>query len=144
MAVLRTVVIDTNVIVGALLRMAGQNRSVLRMCFENRLQPIVGQSLFLEYEDVLGRELLFRKSPLSADERQSLLESFLALCEWVDVYYLWRPNLRDEGDNHVVELAVAGGASAIITNNVADFRESELRFPGIRVLKPAQAITELT
>jgi hypothetical protein len=30
----------------------------------------------------------------------------------------WRPNLRDEGDNHLVELAIAGGAEAIVTYNV--------------------------
>lgn len=57
--------------------------------------------------------------------------------------YLWRPNLRDEGDNHVVELAVAGGASTIITNNVADFRDSDLRFPDIRILTPRDLMKEL-
>ena len=39
-----------------------------------------------------------------------MFHSFLSLCEWVPVYYLWRPNLRDEGDNHLIELAVAGRA----------------------------------
>jgi hypothetical protein len=34
--------------------------------------------------------------------------------------FLWRPNLPDEADNHVIELAVAGGASAVVTNNVRD------------------------
>lgn len=37
--------------------------------------------------------------------------------------------MRDEGDNHVAELAVAGGASMIVTNNRADFAGSDLRFP---------------
>jgi hypothetical protein len=32
----------------------------------------MGQALFLEYEDVLGREPVFRKSPLSAAERREL------------------------------------------------------------------------
>ena len=136
-------VVDTNVLTGALLRREGQNRRVPRACFEDRLKPIVGQALFLEYEDVLGRHELFRASPLDAAERRQLFESFLSLCEWVPVYYLWRPNLRDEGDNHLVELAVAGRASMIVTNNVADFAGSELRFPEIRVLSPKNLLEVL-
>lgn len=135
--------IDTNVLAGALLRREGQNRDVLRACFQEHLKPLVGQALFLEYEDVLGREQLFRKSPLAASERRQLFEAFLSVCEWVQVYYLWRPNLRDEGDNHILELAVAGGASIIVTNNVADFRGSELRFADIRILSPKILLKEL-
>jgi predicted nucleic acid-binding protein len=67
----------------------------------------------------------------------------LSACERVQVYYLWRPNLRDEGDNHVLELAVAGGASAIVTNNVPDFRSSDLRFPDVRVLAPKDFLKEM-
>ena len=58
------------------------------------------------------------------------------------VYYLWRPNLPDEADNHVVELAVAGGAEAIITHNTRDFAGAELRFPALRVLTPGALIAE--
>ena len=92
---------------------------------------------------MLGRERLFQKSPLSQVERRQLFEAFIGVCEWVPVYYLWRPNLRDEGDNHIVELVVAGSAAMIVTNNVADFRGAELRFPEIRVLKPQDALKEL-
>ena len=36
--------------------------------------------------------------------------SLISRRTWVRVYYLWRPNLPDEADNHLVELAVAGNA----------------------------------
>ena len=58
---------------------------MLRACFEDRLTPIVVHTLFLEYEDVLGREALFRKSPLSRVERQRLFEAFVSVCEWAHV-----------------------------------------------------------
>jgi len=137
------VVIDTNVLAGALLRREGRNRDVLRMCLEQSVRPIIGQKLFLEYEDVFGRREVFKGSPLSASERRELLAAFLGVCEWVRVFYLWRPNLRDEGDNHLVELAVAGGAEMIVTNNVADFRGPQLRFPDVRILRPADLLREL-
>jgi uncharacterized protein len=55
----------------------------------------------------------------------------------VEVYYRWRPNLSDEGDNHVLELAVAAGDAPIVTFNRRDFRGGELRFPSIVLQTPA-------
>lgn len=60
----------------------------------------------------------------------------MAVCQWVHVYYLWRPNLPDEGDNHIVELAIAGYAQTIVTNNTRDFKKPELLFPRINIIKP--------
>jgi predicted nucleic acid-binding protein len=56
----------------------------------------------------------------------------------VRIYFLWRPNLPDEADNHIVELAIAGGAEVIVTNNTSDLRGGELSFPQLQVLTPAQ------
>lgn len=137
------VVVDTNVFVGALLNPGGQNRRMIRECLEERVQPLMGQTLFHEYEDLMGRLTLFRKSVLSLRERRQLFEAFLSVCDWVQIYYGWRPNLRDESDNHLVELAVAGGAVAIVTHNVSDFRQADLRFPEIRVFTPAEFLKEI-
>ena len=136
-------VVEPKVLVGALLRKEGHSRAALRACFENRLKPVVGHELFLEYEDVLGRARLFTKCPLSARERRRFVESFLSICEWVRVYYLWQPNLPDEGDNHIVELAVAGGAPIIVTNNGSDFAGWDLRFPDLRILGPKDVVKEV-
>ena len=42
------------------------------------------------------------------------------------VYYRWRPNLRDEADNHLIELTVACGADYLVTRNIKDFFENML------------------
>jgi hypothetical protein len=54
----------------------------------------------------------------------------------------WRPNLPDEADNHLIELAMAGGAAAIITHNVRDIRRGELLLNGLRVHTPAEYLEE--
>jgi putative PIN family toxin of toxin-antitoxin system len=136
------VVVDTNVLAGALIGRAGSNRWVIRACLEGRLKPLIGQALFLEYEDVLSRKGLYRSSPLSPAERRELFAAFLSVCEWVQIYFSWRPNLPDESDNHILELAVAGGAAAIITNNIRDFHAAELKFPGLRVVTPRELAQE--
>ena len=135
--------IDTNVLAGALLKRAGHNRNVIRACLEGKWGPQIGQTLFMEYEDVLGRGHLFRTCPLSVGERQEFFAAFLSVCEWVEIYFSWRPNLPDEGDNHIVELGVAGGAEMIVTNNVRDFRQAQLRFPGLRIVSPDEFLKEL-
>lgn len=77
---------------------------------------------------------------MNKEERQNALDDFLSICKWTKFYYTWRPNLKDEGDNHLIELAVAGGASIIVTNNIRDFRKPELYFPEISILTPNQFI----
>ena len=136
------IVVDTNVLVAAMISPKGLNRSVLRSCLQGTAQPVLGETLFLEYEEVLARSRLMARSPLSAAERRTLLEAFLSVCDWVEVYFSWRPNLPDESDNHLIELAVAGAATWLVTNNVADFQRSELRFPQIRVARPDDFLKE--
>ena len=91
---------------------------------------------------MLARPGLFQRSPVSNEERHALWAAIIHRCLWVRVYYLWRPNLPDEADNHVVELAVAGNAEAIVTHNTRDFRQNELRFPGLTVVTPGALIAE--
>lgn len=138
------VVIDTNVLVGAALsRKGGDSRDVLRACLKGLVRPVIGMALFSEYEDLFLRSALMAKSPLNDKERRTLLDAFLSVCEWVKVYYLWRPNLPDEADNHLIELALAGGASTIVTNNLRDVSRGELTFPFLTILTPNQFLKTL-
>lgn len=114
------------------------------MCLEGRIQALMGAALMAEYEDVLGRTTLFQDCRLNAAERAELLDIFIAQTQWVRVYFGWRPNLRDEGDNHLIELAVAGGANHIVTRNIRDFAGMDLHFPGLRICTPEDFLKEQT
>ena len=133
-----TVVLDTNVLVAALLRGGGSARAAFRACLNKHYQPVLGPALLAEYEDVLARSELFADSVLSAKERNDVFDGFLNRCRWVEVFYAWRPNLPDEADNHLIELGVAAQADAIVTRNLRDVSRGELKFPSLRILTPEQ------
>lgn len=136
------VVIDTNIFIGACLGQ-GASRDIITACIEGILTPLVGVALLTEYEDVMSRQELFVRSRLNVKEREELLDIYLASCRWTRIYFGWRPNLRDEGDNHLVELAVAGGAKYIVTRNLKDVAKMELLFPEIKVVFPETLLKEV-
>ena len=128
------IVLDTNVVVAALRSGSGAARRVVRGCFAGVYEPLFGAALLAEYEyAVVGTGL---------PDWAEFLDSLTSTGRWVNVYYQWRPNLRDETDNHLVELGLAGGAAAIVTHNVRDLRSGELLFPALRVLTPAEFLRE--
>lgn len=130
------VILDSNVLVSAFTSSEGASRQVLRSVLNGAAEALISVPLFAEYESVLGRPETQRRCPLSVAEQGRLFDAFLARTRLVEVYYRWRPNLPDEGDNHVLELAVAAGDAPIVTFNRRDFRGGELRFPSIIVQTP--------
>jgi putative PIN family toxin of toxin-antitoxin system len=136
------IVVDTNVFIGAILSSQGLNRELIRRCLLGEYQPIMSNALYLEYEAVMNRQDIIDKCQLQQSVIDELLDGFLSVSKWVNIYYSWRPNLRDEGDNHVLELAIAGNAQILVTNNLRDFRGSELTFPQLQILSPYQIIKD--
>ncbi|MBN9404120.1 MAG: putative toxin-antitoxin system toxin component, PIN family [Burkholderiales bacterium] len=132
-------VLDTNVVVAALRSGGGASRQLIRRVLQGHHVPLFGTALWLEYEDVMTRPHLWSDAT-TATERWQVLAALAATGRWVMPYFGWRPNLRDEGDNHLIELAVAGGAHAVVTHNVRDLRHGELSFEHLRVLTPAQCL----
>ncbi len=137
------IVLDTNIFVGACLS-KGSSNQLVALCLRGDALPLMGAALLAEYEDVIARPTLFEGCRLSLEERQALLDIFLASCEWTRIYYSWRPNLPDEADNHLIELAVAGDAQYVVTRNLKDVARMELRFPNLRIASPEDFLQEQT
>lgn len=132
------VVVDTNILVSAMYSENNASREVVRRCLQGTLLPMMGNALFSEYEDVFSREAPFKNAAIMATERTEVLNAFFSVCTWVNISYLWRPNLRDEGDNHLIELAVAGNATTIVTANIRDLASGDLSFASIRMMTAPQ------
>jgi putative PIN family toxin of toxin-antitoxin system len=132
------VVLDTNVLVAGLWSRDGASFQILRYLEQGTgLRPCISVPLVLEYETALRRVI-------GADDWR--IEPFLDyLChvsERHEIYFLWRPFLRDPGDEMVLEVAVGAGAEVIVTHNLRDFSEVEAKF-AIRVLTPGSLLQEL-
>ena len=126
--------------VGALMANGGPARRVIRGCLARDYRPVISTALFAEYEDVFSRDTLWRRALVDRAEREEVLNAFLSVCQWVEVYFAWRPNLPDESDNHLIELAVAANASLIVSRNVRDLARGEMRFPNILIMTPNQLL----
>lgn len=136
LSLMNPVVIDTNVFVAGLRSDGGASRAILRLALQGKIEPLFGNALWLEYEDLLERPVW--TGATTGNERKQVLAALARVGRWVTIYYGWRPNLPDEADNHLIELAMAGGATAIITHNVRDVRGGELLLNGLRVYTPSE------
>ena len=134
------VVIDTSVMISALIGKRGASRDVIRRCLTGKYLPLISNSLFQEFEDVSSRSVIREACPIRTGEIRDLLNAFYSVCSWVPIYYLWRPNLKDEDDNFLIELALAGNCRTIVTNNVKDLQAAELKFDDLQILKPQQLL----
>jgi len=132
-------VIDTNVLYAGLYSASGASYRILRWIEQGRVTPILSTTLLFEYEEVLrrSRDIL----GLSGRDVEDVLDGLCSRGECRRIHFLWRPQLADPKDDHILELAVAGGSADIVTHNVRDFRASASF--GVRIIRPAELLGEL-
>ncbi len=132
-------VLDTNVLVAGLWSREGASFRVLEQVRLGRIRPALSVALVLEYEMVLKHRA--GELNLAAHDIDAILDYLCAVGHRQMIHFLWRPTLRDPGDEFVLELAVAAGCRWIVTHNVRDFAEAE-RF-GVAALAPAQYLKRI-
>ena len=88
-----------------------------------RLSRLYQCPLFVEYEAVLLRLENLQDREVSAVEL--FLDFLLSVTHLQEVFFAWRPALRDPDDDFILELAVAAGCRYIVPHNVRDFSGSE-------------------
>ena len=132
-------VIDTNVLVSALMSRRGASFKILSLLPTGLFTFHLSVPLVCEYESVLKRsELNLTWTMKEVDE---LLDIICLLGVKHEIWYLWRPFLNDPGDELVAETAVTAQAEAIVTMNVRDFRGMEMF--GIETLTPKEFLQRI-
>jgi len=117
------VVIDTNVLISALRSKQGASHKLLLLLADDTFTPNISVPLFVEYESVAKRTGLV--SGLNSNDINSILDYFLSKSNIRKIFYLWRPFLKDQKDDLVLEVAVESQSEYIITFNTRDFSGCE-------------------
>ena len=113
------IVLDTNILVTALLSRNGASFKLLSMIDDKRLDVVLSTPLVKEYEDVLFRKKLL----LDKEDIDNIIDYICSIGSHHKIYYLWRPVLKDIKDDMILELAVKANA-IIVTYNKKDFIEA--------------------
>jgi predicted nucleic acid-binding protein len=129
-------------VVAALRSPQGASAALLR-CIDRGLSTLLlSVPLALEYEAICQLPEHRLVTGLSMEDVDTFLNSLIGLAEPVDVHFLWRPQLRDPGDEMVLETAANGRAAALVTFNQRDYGSAPASF-GAEVLLPREALTRI-
>lgn len=116
-------VLDTSVLMAAMLSPRGASQQWLRQLPSSPAMPALSVALYMEWQAVLMRPE-HRPTGVTDAQMMGFLRYLASLSHLQDVHYLWRPFLRDPDDDMVLECAAASGSRYIVTHNVRDFRRS--------------------
>jgi putative PIN family toxin of toxin-antitoxin system len=133
------VVLDTNVLVAASQSKRGASAKLLSLVGTGLFEICVSVPLILEYESVLLRDV--EPSSTEWKVRTDILDYLCTVAAQQEIFFLWRPYLRDPKDEMVLEVAVASGCNAIISYNKRDFTGSE-RF-GLGIRSPKEFLDDI-
>ena len=133
------IVIDTNVIIAGLRSRRGSAFRLLELVGSERFGIHLSVPLVLEYEEVLLRQL--PNLIIDALAIQDFIDFHCAVATHHQIFFLWRPYLRDPKDDMLLELAVKAECDSVVTYNIRDFAGIE-QF-GISAIKPAELLDSI-
>lgn len=134
------IVIDTSVLVAAARSRRGASFAIVKQIPSNLFQPCLSVALYVEWQQVLSRPENIPPG-VSSETVAGFLRYIASESYLQEIYFLWRPVLKDPNDDMVLELAVASQSKMIVTHNVADFAGAD-RF-GIEVLRPGSFLSRM-
>ena len=136
---MRRVVLDTSVLVAGIRSRRGASFQIIERVGTSLFEIALSVPLVLEYEDALLRHASV--AGLTANDVHDIIDYFCSVAVRQEIFYLWRPALRDAGDDLVLELGVAAACDSIVTHNIRDFAGAE-RF-GLRVFTPGDFLNQM-
>lgn len=136
------IVLDTDVLVAGVRSATGASRVLLEAVERGLVTALASVPLMFECEAVLKREGQLTAAGMTEKEADAVLDMLAARLVIVRVSYLWRPQLRDPADEMVLETAINGRASMIVSFNLPDYAQAPSRF-GIEALRPGEALRRL-
>ena len=133
------VTIDTSVLFQAFHSRRGASFQILQKVRYGEITMAVSLPVFQEYRDLLSRDDVRKQLALGPEDVETFLQFIATVARPTSIRFVWRPNLRDENDNMVMELALASGSEYLITRNTRDFLlDTDLSNEEVTVVTPAE------
>jgi putative PIN family toxin of toxin-antitoxin system len=132
------VVIDTNVLISALRSNRGASFKLISLIGTGKFDISLSVPLLIEYEAVSKRKKFEHLIDVDIDD---LLNYLCKVADKRDIFFLWRPFLKDPKDDMILELAVEAGCEYIITYNLDDFKGVE-QF-GVEAITPKKFLIKI-
>lgn len=131
---MQRIVLDTNVIVSALISEGIPFKIINELAFEKKVIICISGPIFEEYVEVLNRP----KFSEFKDFR-SKAEVFISKIE--DIAIKFSPDIKlniisDEDDNKFLELSIFAKVDFLITGNTNDFTQKE--YEGVKIVTPRE------
>ena len=117
------IVLDSNIIYAGLYSNRGASHQILKDIRNGKINPVLTVSLYEEYSDILRRPPL--SDIITENEINGFLDFFCKRANFQEVFFLWRPFLKDPKDDLVLEATVASQSKIIVTHNIRDFEGIE-------------------
>jgi putative PIN family toxin of toxin-antitoxin system len=130
-------VIDTNVLVSAMIAPSGNEALLLLAINQSLVSPCFSAEILDEYEDVLRRP----KFGFEADEIESLIELIRRLGELIQPAPLL-PLSPDPGDDKFIACALAAKSEFLVTGNKRHYHESWLS--GTKLVNAGELVQLIT
>lgn len=127
------IVLDTNVLISGLRSRQGSSFKILSLVGTGKFDIHVSVPLVLEYREVLNREI--ENLYITPEQIESIIALHCSIATQHEIFFLWRPYLRDPKDDMVLELAVKARCDNVITHNIRDF--SGIDKFGLTAITPA-------
>ncbi len=132
------IVLDTNVLVSALINPHGKPTQILNYVFENKIRLFTSPSIIEELERVLSYPRLMKRHGLEKEELKEFTFDLLSIMSLVEEKETIEVIMEDPSDNKYLSCAFNTKADFVVSGDVHLLNLKE--YEGIPIITPAQLL----
>jgi putative PIN family toxin of toxin-antitoxin system len=128
------VVLDTNIIISGLYSKRGASYQLLREAISGKMTFVISPLIAFEYEGKVYQKIEQDFLKVSKEDCRLFLDAFFAAAEIVWKPVQIRPILLDSSDDKILECAISGNCTHIVSFNKRHFPEAIIQPFGLEVM----------
>jgi len=130
------IVLDTNVLVSALINPHGKPAQIINYVFENKIRLFTSPSIMEELERVLSYPKLMKRHGLNSEELKEFISDLLSIMSLIEEEKIIEVIMEDPSDDKYLSCAIDAKVDFIISGDIHLLNLGE--YEGNRIVTPAQ------